>query len=290
MTDFDWNPQEILRDSRETLASPDEMSHFVDRQRERLENYTGQGKSVDLATAIRIASSLEVYATYLAMKGAVAVCDGNPDGWKDIHGTYVCRSWSARVALVQAKRSTKKRKGSLLLRDGVAECLAHAITIGDVQFADWYGNEIVNDLNSGTKLFTHMDHRTPFEPMIIKLYSIWRQRSVRLDKDQGLDLGVYAPIFEFWEDISQFTSAIQKACDYHCDDNGLLQYANVPYFIVPVEILAIQKVQRDLGFPDVTIHHPLMETAFTSLSAQTFEDELISRSIEVLRKTYPEIP
>jgi|LakMenE18May11ns_1017448.scaffolds.fasta_scaffold9811699_2 hypothetical protein len=290
MTDFDWDPQEILRDSRETLASADEMSHFVDRQRERLENYTSQGKSVDLAVAIRIASSLEVYATYLAMKGAVAVCDGNPDGWKDIHGTYVCRSWSARVALVQAKRSTKRRKGSLLLRDSVAECLAHAIATGDVHFADWYGNEIVNDLNNGTRLFTHMDHRTPFEPMIIKLYSIWRQRNVRLDTDQGLDLGVYAPIFEFWEDNSQFTSAIQKACDYHCDDNGLLRYANIPYFIVPVEILAIQKVRRDLGFPDVTIHHPLMETAFTNLSAQTFEDELISRSIEVLRKTYPEIP
>lgn len=289
MTDFDWNPQEILRDSRETLASPDEMSHFVERQRERLLTYTSQGKSVDLAGAIGIASSITVYGTYLAMKGAVSVCDGNLNGWKDVHGTYVCRSWRARVAFVQALRS-KKRKGGIHLRDNVAECLAHAIAIGDVQFADWYGNEIVNDLNSGTKVFTHMDHRTPFEPMIIKLYSIWRQRSVRLDKDQGLDLGVYAPIFEFWEDISQFTSAIQKACDYHCDDNGLLQYANVPYFIVPVEILAIQKVRRDLGFPDVTIHHPLMETAFTSLSAQTFEDELISRSIEVLRKTYPEIP
>jgi hypothetical protein len=223
------------------------------------------------------------------MKGAVAVCDGDPDGWKDIHGTYVCRSWSARVALVQALR-LKKRKGKLLLRDGVAECLAHAIAIGDVHFADWYGNEILNGLNTGLGVYTHIDHGTPFEPMIIKLYSIWRRRSVRLGKEQGLDLGVYEPIFESWEDNLRLTAALQLACDYHCDDNGLLQYANIPYFIVPVEILAIQKVRRDLGFPDVAIHHPLMETSFTHLTTQTFEDELIARSIDVLRKTYPEIP
>ena len=76
MTEFDWNPQEILRDSRETLASPDEMSYFVERQRERLRAFTSQGKSVDLAGAIRIVSSITelfLYVTVTLMVGGTSM-------------------------------------------------------------------------------------------------------------------------------------------------------------------------------------------------------------------------
>jgi hypothetical protein len=100
---------------------------------------------------------------------------------------------------------------------------------------------------------------------------------------------VYQHIVDAWNDESRWREAVMAACDYHCDSDGYLRYANIPYYVVPAEILALQRIRKEFGLSSFQIDHPLMKTEFTALSATDFHDPLLIAAERTLRATFPEI-
>lgn len=112
-----WNPKALLRETRQAILDSHQQDYFVTRQRERIAGLIRAPRDLDLRSTIQLLSSMGVYGTWLAMKGAIAVCDGNEDGWHDIHGSFLYRAWDIRVAVAQADR---RKTGQFLLRDRFA--------------------------------------------------------------------------------------------------------------------------------------------------------------------------
>lgn len=279
----DWDPEHLIANIRETTQNSQDIAYFVDRQLTRIAELT-RHTSLNLKQAIQLISSMGVYGTWLAMRGLVDISDGSVNGWNYIHGSFLFRAWGTRFAIAQLYAS---KNGQRLLRDDVTECLAHAIAIGDDSFADFFGNCLINSFNVHDGRFLH-HHKTPYEPFIITLYSIWRNIRFSAPDSQEWDLGPYKEIVRSWDNLPNLNTAIESACDYHCDENGYLGYANVPYFLFPVEILAIERVRISLGLTNFTTEHPLLKSQYATPTGTSFEHELLAKAVDVLSATYPQ--
>jgi len=85
-------------------------------------------------------------------------------------------------------------------------------------------------------------------------------------------------------------------CDYHCqqcfDSPGeQADFVWFPYNVFPVEILAIQRVRKDLGLSVPLIVHPLLDSPLVQVPSTPplVQDALLGRIKERARTDFPEI-
>jgi hypothetical protein len=229
----------------------------------------------DETPAQSLVLSLDILAASASASGAAAVLDGDPTGWKSIikalrYITLYLKVFSDRLEEeIQAQRARhgegRLRIGSLWWADLNDQLLwlATAMAMGEDKRATWCGNRIVQCLRTaGDRLFdgSAWSH-TPFEPFMLRLFAIWQGDVPEFNATRGLNLGPYKGVLDSWTDPHGLADAIVQICDYHCRHCQSIDdpFQTVPFAPFPAEVLALQRVRKELGLATPEIKHPLLE-------------------------------
>lgn len=83
--------------------------------------------------------------------------------------------------------------------------------------------------------------------------------------------GPYADVIKHWgKDENQLAKAIATCCDYHLERRVCFNLPegeefNEPFFLIPIEIIALQKLAREQGIDFPEVKHPLLEVKLPPL-------------------------
>lgn len=218
------------------------------------------------------------------LEAAVMILEGAPDGWVKARESFYYRAWYLRIL---GGLQDLGRYNSFLAPD-FALWIGHAIATHEDSFVDWFGSRIVASCqNKDTKFVWWGQHRFP--PFIATLYARWRNQSIEFGPE--VKLGVYQTLLDAWDSPKDISKALVDACDFHVKqargEDGA--FCHMPYDLAPFEILAIQRVRRDLGLPTPEIDHPLLQTPLARPPEQPpeFHDELLDKIIAKARAELP---
>jgi hypothetical protein len=281
---------EALSTYETALSNPDEREHFESRQIERMTKEIGNSLVMDFPREVRLLSSMSVFSSWQGMTAVSKIARGDGSGWHHLHLCYSYRAWTIRTRVASGDR-VKKTKG-LLLRDGIASALGHAICMGDLAFAKWCGNRVISSFKNREGAFTNKPYGTPFEPFLFQLYAVWQGDPIDLQRFPGCDLGPYRGIAGLLKsNTEELEAALLVGCDYHCDRHGFGEYGNVPYVHFPVEILTVLVIRELLGLSVPHPEHPLLGTQFAAVpKGFAIRDDPLLLAVEAkIREAHPEI-
>jgi hypothetical protein len=283
-----WDLKKFLREFEERITDPEWIATQRDRPRSKiLQELDNPSKDLWRHTSPFVGGSLPVLATWEMTVGAVAVCKGNPDGWVQMRLGFLYRAWSTRCRFARedtVKGNPKFNNVNPLFEALEAHCLAHAIATGEDVFAHGFGQKLISNFHECGGGDPTAFYHVPFRPLMFKLYTLWSGTHVSFANIVPDPLGNYQQLIDSWQDRKAFPQALLNACDYHClqcFDDAAMKHDFVwpPYDIFPVEILAIQRIRRDLSLPVPDIHHPLLESPLMHVPEipPPVHDELLER-------------
>jgi hypothetical protein len=285
--------QEMANDAGQVTAGLDWPIKSVLKQ---LEN---PSKKLRERTAPLIVS-LNIAASSHETHGALAVLKGDPNGWCRMRLGFLYRAWSirCRYAMVDREQGNKGLTYTPLLHDREPQFLMEAIATGDHACAHGLGRKVMANFQmhgGGDPLHFYS---IPFQPFVFKLYLLWIGEAFAFRNDIGRPLGPFQPIIDRWEKKEDFAKALLELCDYHCEQTFGDEKRGVntsfswwPYNVFPVEILAIQRIRRDLGLPCPPIDHPLLKSPLVKvpIALPIVSDNLLDRIKERARADFPEV-
>ncbi len=259
-----------------------------------------------------VAYLLAVVGVAPATEGAIRVLRGDESGWKLLHLGWRYRAFELCV-WTQALERAIARVGGVFKpgKTGVPQlgkeninraslCLAQAIATGEDGFAHWCGDRLVRHLLDNDEIADAMAWSplwVAFEPFMFWLYAKWRGREFDLEAiRREINLAeVYQRIINAWDDEASLAEALVAACEYHVkhsrkDDDA---FSNLPYEAFPVEVLALQRVRRELKLPVPYFEHPLIDDNPLAEIPDPFpkssEDERLNRALERCRSQLPDL-
>lgn len=181
---------------------------------------------------------------------------------------------------------------SFSLSDGIAESLGLSIVLGEYNFAEWCGARIIARIRQYKNTFVSNPNKTPFEPFLVSLFALWKGMQIDLSEVEGCNLGPYQGVIDNWEENGdRLDNAMRDACDYHFDPKGFGRYGNVPFVHIPVEILCVNIIRKDLGLNLAKIDHPIYAEALIRIPSilSKPDDSLLKHAVLKIRSAYPEI-
>lgn len=112
--------------------------------------------------------------------------------------------------------------------------------------------------------------------------------------------GVYEGLFKNWDDEEKLSASILEACDYHLSrteenpatDYDIPEFEMRPYNVLPVEILALRVLRRNLGISTPWPDHPLLSSVFVKNLPEELppsDHELIQRVYQAAQSVFPKI-
>jgi hypothetical protein len=135
---------------------------------------------------------------------------------------------------------------------------------------------------------------TSFYRFMARLYALWRSIKINSRLATFRDLGIYQKLLQSWNDDKAYAKAIVSACEYHCkrttteDEDGAeieTEFWRWPFPTFPAEILAVQRVRRELRGSSADVSHPLLDTPLGRPPERipVIDDRLLTRVIERVR-------
>lgn len=279
-----WNLKRFLREYKEWLSRSDNKTRLYNEPQKEIEQAMA---SEPTPSGLRVFyGELGCIALWEAVHGTVLVLEDNQAGWSHVCSSVKSNGWKVRILVGLCERG--EDAASRLDLNGTCRCLAAPIALRQNHFAHWCGSRLVRCIETGNDVFLKWD-LTPFEPFMVKLYALWRGRNLDVRHPHICPLGVYQQVFDTWESEQAFAAALRAICDYHCertDQRGDNEFQWSPYDVFPAEILALQRVRQELGLPQVTIEHPLLNNplAHPPKEIAPRHDELMERTIGWLRR------
>ena len=210
-------------------------------------------KNLNKGDLARAAANLDMETDWYAERGCQAVLDNEPVGWALLDRVLTNRWWHYRISV----------KGQFASK--VALGMAHAITFHEDSIADGLAERLLTSIDSESYGIIGWD-LSRVAPFLIKLWCTWRDHPTSERLNTTSNLGVYGEIFEAWENDAQLGDAVAAACDRHLSDALLILsgegYPDFlgPYDLFPVEILALNRIRRELGMAIPVVEHPLLST------------------------------
>lgn len=279
-----WNLKRFLHEHKEWLSRSENKTRLYDEPRKTIEQaIASQPTPGDMRVFY---GELECIALWEAVHGTVLVSEGNPTGWSHICASVKYDGWKVRILAWLCERG--EDAASRLALNHTCRCLASSVALHQDAFAHWCGLRLINCIETGNDVFPKWD-LTPFEPFMVKLYALWRGRNLDVRRPHICPLGVYQQVFDAWNSEQAFAAALRAICDYHCartDQLGDNEFQWGVYNVFPAEVLALQRIRKELGLPQVTIDHPLLDNPLVRLPEEItpVDDELMKRAITWLRR------
>jgi hypothetical protein len=112
--------------------------------------------------------------------------------------------------------------------------------------------------------------------------------------------GVYAALFDHWNDLEKIPDAISDACDFHWlrtrEDrkihHDIAEFSLPPYRQIPFEILAYRNVRKRMGLETLLPSHPLLDSPFVKNLPDELppsDDPLLQEVLAAVRKVLPDV-
>jgi hypothetical protein len=230
-----------------------------------------------------MADAVRSLGYYCGARGLVKLQDGI-DGWADIAGALKAYLWSARLdsksyySFLPAMRP--QFRSGYLHRLPLTVCLlAYFVAVDEENPAHEVWSLFQNPLFDPDQRTADWWYERHFEPSFAALYARVRTQKIPLDPSRW-DLNIYAPILEQWEDDQAVAQALSRACDYHLNhmqntSHWDAEFDHPPFDLIPVEILAVQRLRGLSGLQTVPIDHPLAGSFCPIVKAQPL-DEILS--------------
>jgi hypothetical protein len=277
-----WDFKKLVAIMRRSFDNPEVLAETAAHKKKLAE----KGKWIS-----DLVSSLGILATLDGRAATAWIADCHPGGWARMRRCFLRKAWGIRILI--GLQDKGKYYGIGAQEELLTLTLAHAMATQEDAYAEFLGNRVLKSITARDGKFTGWD-MAPFEPFIMKLFGLWKGVDLKFDGVKVCPQGVYQEILDAWHDETALAKAMTAACDYHClrsfnDPNGFPEFAWEPYNVFPVDILAIQRVRRDLGLKTPTIEHPLLDTPLTKIPATppAVEDEVLAT---VRQRALEELP
>ena len=134
------------------------------------------------------------------------------------------------------------------------------------------------------------------DPILLRLAARRLELPLTLpDPPEFAPLGPYGPILDAWDNPDVIATTLKWMCDDRVLDSKVQRIERVcypePWYDVPVEILTIYRVRRDLGAETPVSSHPVLESPFDKLpeNVPRLSDPLLDQAAEWARQRYPEL-
>jgi hypothetical protein len=226
---------------------------------------------------------MHMYALRVIVEGTIDVLEGRPQGWNRMH-----LAMQYEVLRQRFSQEMGWDRNIDHVVDEAGRLLALAWALGDKKVVGWLSDELIRFPHNfkGWEL-------TPLEPMLLQLYSLWRNIDINWQNYPKAKLGVYRSLFDAWHDPAKLRLALEMCCDYHClrtGESGFQEFYNSPFNVLPAEILAVYRLREMQGLTTPTIEHELLETPLGELPApvQCPPDELLQKIRDAVSREHPE--
>lgn len=252
-----WELANELKELQEWLREPGQEDFQWKEARKHIEEELANPDEKSLAGC---QGSLNQLRWWMASRGAVDVLGGRRTGWEHIAKGLAYEMWNLRISLAYYVDRTFPKTGAMC-DDDFSVIFSHAIAFRRDQFVHWCGRILVDSFMTGKGAFRDWTI-TPLNPFVVKLYAKWQSIDLSTAKVKR-KLGVYEGLLKHWDDLPNLKKALAEVCDYHCakvvsDDDDPNEFDGAPYEVFPAEILAYQRIRRDMGVETPSIDHPLL--------------------------------
>lgn len=232
---------------------------------------------------IGCAGKAETYGRSRASQGSHNLLQ-DKDGWPLIHSGFHYLALDLRTTVLYVTLNQEKNKplppsaDRFLLRDSSLHC-AYSLGAGLDCELDYFQNVVTFQLD-------HLEKgdlkRLNVEPFIEWLCLMRKHGGARFPSRADTNYGVYGPVMEAWENAAALCGALHDLCEFHCDRMGTSnarynEFMLSPFDLVPVEIIALYQVRKELGLQTPAIRHPILQGRIAQMegNARDAEDELL---------------
>lgn len=229
-----------------------------------------------------VSDSLHGLATYYGIKGAVDVMDGVTSGWVNVHRSCHYHLWSLRLDDLAFRRLASTATLTLVVPK-VACSLCYTVTCDLDQWSHSL-TMLLSEMASGSGIADEAFWKERrFEPFVLRLRQIVESTG-RQVLGEGEDFGVYTEVLTHWNNDALLGEALERICDYHCenmeDDGGdwKPEFGEAPFDLIPWELLAVGRIRQLAGLVTPTISHTLAKPMMMQLEKNTqIQDETLTR-------------
>jgi hypothetical protein len=244
----------------------------------------------DPAVRSNIADCLDRLGIWYATAGQVALIDGSPEGWTEIHRSwlYRCRSLQLQISGFQKGRVLGRFRPiqSLALEaNPSALCLAYALVVDSEFEVRFFGDTLRVMLMDNDIVRADYWHSYPLVPFLVHLLAFAKRQQLEDLKSWADLLGPFQSIVEAWNEPLLLSKAIHEVCEFHCQriedesDEFFAEFRSPPFDLVAAEVQAIYAVRRNLGLETPQVTHPLLQPPFDVPrgSSSDIRDDLLDR-------------
>lgn len=266
-----------------------------------------------------IRSSCLNFGDFEVDNGRLALLKGDPRGWERYWLGCRFQILSETVSLLELQK-IELTPSDIDYPDGV-RLLACAILMQDLALADLFYSSVLPiswthrflktapagidgatdqipplDVNPTAVRTLYNYSLVGLDPMLLGLVGRRLGRPFQLpDQPEFSALGPYAPILEAWDDPAVIETTLKWMCEDRLVDSRVMRLWKVcspnPWVIVPVEILTIYRVRKDMGKETPIFSHPVLEAPFDHLPDKVvrLSDPRLDKAVAWAKDRYPEL-
>jgi hypothetical protein len=266
-----------------------------------------------------IRSSCLNFGDFEVDNGRLALLKGDSRGWERYWLGCRFQILSEAVWLLELQK-TELRSTDTNFPDGV-RLLACAVLMQDLELADLLFSSVLpiswthRTLKTAPEAIAQSQNQFPspdenptavrtlynyslvgLDPMLLRLVGRRLGRPLQLpDQPEFAALGPYAPILEAWDDPEVIETTLKWMCEDRLVDSRVMRLWAVaspnPWIIIPVEILTIYRVRKDMGKETPIFLHPVLEAPFDHLPDKVIRlsDPRLDQTVAWAKERYPEL-
>lgn len=273
----------ILNYNKKYLSDPS-LDNRLQTLKKTIKKHINQNDLKSIKTCLGYYRAL---SHWHAEKAQSALLAGDSSAWDEINLAFNYRYYDMRFDPCV----TPVDMGSVLL--------LHALAKRDKQKTNWLFEYQLNSFRTNKPNTWDLSQAGIFSFMLLHKLGDNRFDPLELKKyKHSPSMEAFSDIINHWDNPQKVGAGISIACDYHLQQSqngeGYPEYQIAPYFVVPIEIMALMSVREQLGLPTVLPKHIMINDAVFSTLSQFYSssclyDNTYNMLLEQARAIIPEL-